>query len=112
MSDYYYCTACGELFEKTEAEVQSFDPSPAGISLASGSYEVDTCPWCGSDELIDANTCVLCGDPIKPTKRLCKSCMDYMEPLMEIIDSYISRKNTTGESAPYVLDTAFTEKGL
>lgn len=111
MSDYYYCSECGELFEKSEAGGRAEDPSPRGVSLASGYYLTDVCPWCGSDELIEANECVLCGDPIKPTTRFCRDCMDYMEPLMDIIENYLGRRKKTREDDAYIIDEAYMERG-
>lgn len=48
----YICKDCQRLFE--EPHVEYDDPSPGGVSLVSGAYAYNYCPYCGSDRITEA----------------------------------------------------------
>lgn len=82
----YICKDCGYVFE--EPVVEYDDPSPAGVSLASGAYEYESCPHCGSDDIDGAEVCACCGewyDGTKNSKIVCGDCYEDIEQELEAI---------------------------
>ena len=69
-----YCRRCGGAGVKTE----SYDPSPAGVSLSPGSMTEDVaCPECA-----EKNLCSLCGKKLtNGGKRRC-GCKPESKPLL------------------------------
>lgn len=72
----YFCVQCGEIF--SECEIVCEDPSPIGVSLPEGFYHTAICPFCGSEELEEAQECPCCGAAHSPGDRseLCEECKD------------------------------------
>ena len=82
-NDYYVCDNCGEVFREDEADYYLDDPSPRGISLPSGYIRIDTCPWCGSEDLSTAPICECCENPHngKKSEYFCPSCFEAFEEI-------------------------------
>ena len=77
----YRCEDCGRFFE--EPVVVHDDPSPSGVSLASG-YDIEWyCPQCGSDQVEEAGECASCGEPIADGEVLCEDCMKELKKLLK-----------------------------
>lgn len=67
---YYYCNDCNEIMSDSELDSR---PCELGDSLPPGS-RVGICPYCGSEDLVEASTCDRCGTPIPPDEHLCDNC--------------------------------------
>lgn len=75
-----FCKDCGEIFDESEVVVVHDDPSPEGVSLAPGHYDIDTCPWCGSDWLEEAYQCECCGKwHYGENERFCFDCLPELD---------------------------------
>ena len=68
----YYCNDCCEIFDESEADSRE---TVLGDSMPPGT-RVALCPYCGSDDLEEADTCERCGTPIPPDEHLCDDCRD------------------------------------
>lgn len=56
----YICKNCGAVFE--EPDIEAYDPSPDGVGLPRGYYEIHYCPMCGGDWIEQADKCPSCGE--------------------------------------------------
>lgn len=78
----YICGKCGCTFERPT--VERYDPSPDGISLSGGYYEVHYCPKCGSDDVNEAERCPSCGEWMPYNKAvLCDECDHLLDEGLE-----------------------------
>lgn len=69
----YVCRKCGKTFEEV-VEVHD-DPSPAGVGLTSGYYTYYKCPYCGSDDVGEAQECAVCGEYFSDDgEEVCEDC--------------------------------------
>lgn len=80
----YICERCGKTFDNDEVVVIHDDPSPSGVSLSSGYYTFEECPYCGSDEIAEADICPSC-DEWHNNRILCDDCMDAIKMKLEKI---------------------------
>lgn len=71
----YMCYECGAIFE--EPDKGYFDPSPDGVSLPQGHYEISCCPKCGGD-CEEAEKCRACGEWHLEWGVLCKECEETL----------------------------------
>lgn len=82
---FFYCEECCEIFSDEEAEhrdAELGDSVPKGTKIA-------ICPYCGSDDLIEADTCERCGTPIVPGEHLCDGCEgDLYGAVQNIVESF------------------------
>lgn len=80
----YICKECGEVFE--EPVVITDDPSPSGVSLTAGAYKYESCPYCKSDNLGEAEPCSCCGEYHDSDDGIiCKECSDGIKEELEDI---------------------------
>ena len=68
----YYCNDCCEFIEE-----QDLDSRPCELEdgLPRGT-KISLCPYCGSEDLEEADFCERCGTPIPPDEHLCQDCED------------------------------------
>lgn len=85
----YFCDDCGEIIEYPDKVFE--DPSPVGVSLASGYYVTYICPYCGSESVIDAGECEICKEPCDPNERFCPECSELADGVVEIAKQYTER---------------------
>ena len=64
---YYYCHNC-------EAIIADEDLRPSRRRMDECWEDVDVCPECGSDALVEAGQCKACGKPLHPRREYCISC--------------------------------------
>ena len=76
----YRCDDCGRFFD--EPVIVYDDPSPVGVSLASGHYTEQHCPFCGSESVEEAGECVSCGEPVAKGQTLCEDCREDLRTYM------------------------------
>lgn len=90
----YYCEDCGEIFEAEDCNKVCEDPSPSGVGLPEGCYEYDTCPYCQSDSLMEAEQCICCGEYYSKTNMddLCESCSIDIYKSVEAVIRELSEK--------------------
>ena len=80
-----YCNDCNELFLDSEAESR-----PTVLEDGKPPWErVMLCPFCGSEDLDEADSCERCGEPIPPGEHLCECCEDDLYGIVQgAIESY------------------------
>ena len=80
-----YCNSCCEFFSEEEAKKRDVvlgDSMPPGL-------KVGICPYCGSEDLVEAGSCERCGAPILPDEHLCECCEDELYGAVHrIVESY------------------------
>jgi hypothetical protein len=76
----YRCGWCGRFFD--EPTIVKDDPSPVGVSLASGYYAEPHCPFCDSESVEEAGECVSCGEPVEIGQTLCENCREDLKSYM------------------------------
>ena len=79
----YMCEVCRNEFE--QPVVTFDDPSPAGVSLPSGSYRYESCPSCGSDRIGVASECPSCGEYHDRDGVLCADCAAELGSILDRI---------------------------
>lgn len=83
----YICRDCGKQFDEPERTYD--DPSPAGVSLASGYYVYEECPCCGSEDIEEAHQCQICREWTIEDSTICHSCREQItDEVREIQDSW------------------------
>lgn len=94
----YICGECGSTFD--EPIIERDDPSPDGVSLSSGYYEIHYCPECGSDDVNEADRCPACGAWKRYNKSvLCDECDIILHEGLERIRYGMGLKEDTFEEA-------------
>ena len=104
----FRCEDCGRFF--SEPIIEHDDPSPSGVSLASGYYTEWYCPHCGSDLVEEAGYCKSCGEPVESGTTLCENCReDLFLELRDIAEEMKLDQIDFADAVTEVIETLFRD---
>ena len=102
----YYCYDCGSLIDEDELHTRTVEYSHGEL------VDEAICPYCGSDEVDEAETCALCGEAM-PEKlgECCEDCeIELAAYFRNTVEAIAKDYNIDEERAKDILVEFIAEK--